>query len=148
MAKGINGWHVAAMFVAFFGTVIAVNFTMASFASSTFGGIVVENSYVASQNYNDWLAEAEASEKLGWSVTPRRDDSGQLVLLTQSVPAGAAVEAMARHPLGHQPDVALTFEAQPDGRYVAREALPAGRWTLRTTITSADDVWKGESELR
>ena len=148
MARGINGWHVTAMFAGFFGTVIAVNFTMAAFASSTFGGIVVENSYVASQNYNDWLAQAKASKELGWTVSPQRDGNGRLVLLTESVPTGAAVSAVARHPVGHQPDIALTFDARLDGRYIAREELPAGRWTLRTTISSGDDVWKGESEIR
>jgi nitrogen fixation protein FixH len=52
----LTGRKVAAIFVVFFGVIMAVNFTMASFASSTFGGVVVKNSYVASQKYNGWLA--------------------------------------------------------------------------------------------
>ena len=54
----MTGRKIAAIFVLFFGVIMAVNFTMASFASSTFGGVVVPNSYVASQKYNDWLAAA------------------------------------------------------------------------------------------
>ena len=53
-----TGRHITMILVAFFGVVIAVNLVMAHYASSTFGGVVVENSYVASQEYNQWLHEA------------------------------------------------------------------------------------------
>src|SRR3546814_2526847 len=58
--KRFTGRHAAMILVAFFGVVIAVNIVMASFALSTFGGTVVDNSYVASQHYNQWLARADA----------------------------------------------------------------------------------------
>ena len=35
------------------------------YAMSTFGGIVVENSYVASQEFNGWLEEARQSDGAG-----------------------------------------------------------------------------------
>ena len=44
MTKAFTGRHMAAIMVAFFGVIIAVNFTMARFATATFGGRVVENS--------------------------------------------------------------------------------------------------------
>jgi nitrogen fixation protein FixH len=56
---------MAAIMVAFFAVVIAVNVYMARLASSTFTGVVVENSYVASQHFNRWLDEARAEERLG-----------------------------------------------------------------------------------
>ena len=37
-------------------------------AIGTFGGTVVDNSYVASQNYNRWLADADEQEALGWKT--------------------------------------------------------------------------------
>jgi nitrogen fixation protein FixH len=46
--------------VAFFGVVIAVNLTMARLAIGSFGGVVVENSYVASQKFNGWLDRPRA----------------------------------------------------------------------------------------
>ena len=52
MPRTFTGRHMTMVLVAFFGTIIVVNFTMARFASSTFGGVVVENSYVASQHFN------------------------------------------------------------------------------------------------
>ena len=59
MSRPFTGRHMAMILVAFFGVVIVVNLIMARYASSTFGGIVVENSYVASQEFNKWLDEAE-----------------------------------------------------------------------------------------
>jgi len=55
MTGRFTGWHMTFILVSFFAVVIAVNLTMAHFASSTFGGLVVENSYVASQKYDGWL---------------------------------------------------------------------------------------------
>ena len=43
--------------------------------SSTFGGVVVENSYVASQDFNGWLDEARAERALGWDADVGRDDA-------------------------------------------------------------------------
>ena len=63
-----TGWHMTAIFVAFFGIVMAVNFYMARMAVGTFGGTVVDNSYVASQEYNSWLGAAARQDKLGWNV--------------------------------------------------------------------------------
>jgi len=54
-----TGKHFAVIIVAFFAVVIGVNLFMATQASATFGGVVVENSYVASQEFNKWLDEAE-----------------------------------------------------------------------------------------
>ena len=59
-----TGKHMAAVFIGGFGVVIAVNLVMASYAVGSFHGTVVENSYVASQNYNDWLRQAAASKAL------------------------------------------------------------------------------------
>src|SRR3546814_19411645 len=58
--RPFTGRHAAMILIAFFGVVISVNIVMASFALSTFGGTVVDNSYVASQHSNEWLATADA----------------------------------------------------------------------------------------
>ncbi|HET9398451.1 MAG TPA: FixH family protein [Sphingomicrobium sp.] len=73
MNGSFSGRHMTAILVAFFGVVIAVNFTMALFATRTFGGVVVENSYVASQKYNGWLDAARRQEQLGWAIEPGLD---------------------------------------------------------------------------
>ena len=64
MSPRFTGRHMAAIMLAFFGVVIAINFTMATLAETTFGGTVVDNSYVASQSFNAWL---RAGRQLGWT---------------------------------------------------------------------------------
>jgi len=148
MAKPFTGRHMAAVIVGFFGVIIAVNLTMARVATATFGGIVVENSYVASQEFNDWLKEAERQRALGWdAVTTWRPDNRLAVQLI-GVPAGAAVTAVARHPLGRLPDTALAFEPSGEGRFLSTGKLPEGRWLLRLEVTSGGETWRREEELR
>ena len=62
--KELTGKHVLIMFLTMFGIIISVNVFMATNAISTFPGMVVKNSYVASQNFNERKA---AQEKLGWA---------------------------------------------------------------------------------
>ena len=148
MGRAFTGRHIAAILVAFFGLIVAVNFTMARFASSTFGGIVVENSYVASQQFNGWLADAKAAEALGWdAVTTWRPD-GRLALAVSGAPAGTTAEGLARHPLGRLPDRAIVFEATGPGRFLSREALPDGRWTLRLALSADGQEWRREEVLQ
>lgn len=148
MSRQFTGWHMATILVAFFGVIIAVNFTMARFASSTFGGIVVENSYVASQKFNGWLDAAKAQEALGWdAVTTWRPD-GRLALAVIGAPADAKVTGMARHPLGRVADVPIEFADIGDGRFLSRQALPEGRWILRLQLDQGGRQWRREEILR
>jgi nitrogen fixation protein FixH len=131
VTRRFTGWHFTAIICAFFGVVISVNLTMAMFATRTFGGVVVENSYVASQKYNDWLAAAKRQEKLAWSVSPSLDVDRR-VTIALSVD-GATVSGFARHPLGREPDVALDF-ASSGGRARSVQSLPRGRWMVHLLV--------------
>lgn len=144
MKRTFSGRQMSAILVAGFGVVIAVNLSAAVVAKRTFGGVVVENSYVASQNYNDWLQRAAEQRALGWSVEPHRLADGRVAVTLAAVPDGARIEGEARHPLGRQPDMTLRFGA--DG--VSREALPPGRWTLRLTVHAGGREMRVESDLR
>lgn len=133
MTKPFTGWHLAAILVAFFGVVIAVNVTMARFATGTFGGTVVDNSYVASQQYNDWLKAAEAQAMLGWDERISLNAARQLTIAIDS--NGKRMKAVtftgvAHHPLGRAPSIALHFTTDASGMAIAREALPPGRWII------------------
>lgn len=139
-----TGWHMFAIMVAFFGVVIAVNVTMMQVARGSFGGVVVENSYVASQEFNGWLHAARAQQALGWQVTTGLRTDRKVAIAVASAPETLAVTATARHPLGRQPDQALTFHRVAPGRYVSTSALPAGRWTLRLQLASGTDTWRQE----
>lgn len=146
-AKPFTGRHMAAILVAGFGVVIGVNVTMASLASSTFGGVVVENSYVASQHFNRWLDEAAKEKTLGWTIEARRAPDGRVAARGAQVPHGATVTAVARHPLGRLPDAALTFREDANGTWLSDKALPAGRWMLRFTVEAGGRTWRTEQPL-
>jgi len=139
MSKGFTGRHMAASMVGFFGVVIGVNVLMATEATRTFGGTVVDNSYVASQHFNRWLDEAQAEKQLGWTVDMERD--GDHALLTIAARGAqvddATVTATAEHPLGRLPDIRLRFQDRGDGHYRSLEALPAGRWRVRLDVRRA-----------
>ncbi|MDN3647248.1 FixH family protein [Pontixanthobacter aestiaquae] len=148
--KPFTGRHATLILVLFFGTVAAVNFTMASYATSTFGGVVVENSYVASQEFNEWLDKAEEQKALGWTVTQDWREDGHVEVLLSNVPAEAVVSAIARHPLGREADIALRFSrAEGDiTRFVSDTPLPTGRWIIRTQVDAGGNLWRGEEHIR
>ena len=102
MSRKFTGIHMFAILVGFFGTVMAVNFTMASLATSTFGGVTVKNSYVASQKFNSWLDQAAEQDALGWEVTTSWRDDGHLVVSATGPGTKARLAAHARHPLGRE----------------------------------------------
>ncbi|MFM5947692.1 MAG: FixH family protein, partial [Novosphingobium sp.] len=87
-----TGRHAAAIIVAFFAVVVAVNVYMARTAIGTFGGVVVDNSYVASQKYNGWLKEAAKEKALGWSAKATRRGDGRLVVTLEGAPSGAVLK--------------------------------------------------------
>jgi nitrogen fixation protein FixH len=139
MTRRFTGWHFTAIITAFFGVVIAVNLTMAVLATRTFGGVVVENSYVASQKYNGWLEAAKRQQQLAWSIEPALDEERRVVI-TLSID-GAKVTGFARHPLGREPDLPLTF-ATSGTSVRSMDRLPAGRWNIHLLVR------RGESEAR
>jgi nitrogen fixation protein FixH len=138
-----TGWHMTAILVAFFGVVIAVNLVMARFAVGTFGGTVVDNSYVASQNFNRWLAAAEQQSRLGWKTKLSVDPSRQLRV--QADKAGMPISnlkisGVASHPLGRAPSIPLSFAASPNGGHRSQQALPKGRWKIALALKSGPDT--------
>ena len=137
MIRRFTGWHMTAIMLAFFGIVVAVNMLMATLATRTFGGTVVDNSYVASQNFNRWLLEARAQDRLQWRVRIAAGDDGRLAVLA-TAPAGpiedATLVAFLTHPLGREPERELDFAALGNGAYRSRQPMPRGRWIVRLSI--------------
>jgi nitrogen fixation protein FixH len=134
MTRRFTGWHMLGVMLAMFGTIIAVNLIMATVAIRTFGGTVVDNSYVASQEFNRWLSEARAQDRLGWTIAVGDDGAHRPVVTLQGAPAGATVGAIATHPLGRSPARSLAFVPTGAGRFIATQPLPDGRWLLRIEI--------------
>lgn len=143
-ARPFTGKHITLILVGFFAVVIAVNVLMARLATSTFGGVVVENSYVASQQFNGWLKEASAEQALGWKADIGRDEQGRVAITLRDsmgrAIAAAKVTAIAEHPLGQRPEADLMLRETAPGTYAA--PLAAGRWRLRVMVEADGKVWR------
>lgn len=137
-ARPFTGWHMTTILVGFFGVVIAVNLVMARYALGTFGGTVVDNSYVASQKFNGWLEKAEGERKLGWDIKASLNaDRHVVVTVTKSGAAleGLTASASAHHPLGRMPEQAIQFSPLSGGGMISTAPLPAGRWQLKLSVS-------------
>lgn len=144
-----TGKHMALLMVGFFGVVIGVNVLLATFAVSTFSGVVVENSYVASQGFNRLLGAAKADRALGWKLDLARGGNGAVRFTlsdARGVPLrGADVRAQADHPLGARvPSVMLAPKEVAPGVYEA--PLAGGRWHVAVEVRSGGQVWHAESD--
>jgi nitrogen fixation protein FixH len=139
MARVFTGRHMTAIICGFFGVVIAVNLTMATLASRTFGGTVVDNSYVASQKFNGWIAAGRAQKALGWQVAVALDEARH-VRVTGKVPAGAVVTATATHVLGRVPEQKLRFTALGQGVWRSSTAVPAGRFHVHVQVRAGGNT--------
>ena len=137
MSKPLTGRTVFLITASAFGVIIAVNVTMAYNAVSSFPGLEVDNSYVASQQFD---ARRSAQEGLGWQVTPTYTD-GQLGLQFTDA-AGLPVSPENLSVL-----VGRTTAAQDDvrpefvGGYGAFEApvdLQRGKWMLQVHAQAPD----------
>jgi nitrogen fixation protein FixH len=139
---------MAMILIAGFGVVIAVNLVMARLAVSTFGGVVVENSYVASQEFNKWLAAADRSRAIGWHPVLSRLDDGRIQAAFAPKAAPLKLVGIARHPLGRLPDTPLAFAAAGPGRFVSTAPLAPGRWVVRLEGRAGGSEWRGEAPLQ
>lgn len=147
MRGEFTGKRMTVVIVSGFAVIIAVNLLMATLAVRGFGGVIVENSYVASQQFNSWLNAAERQKALGWSVETIQTAKGHLEVRTSSVPQGARVSALARRPLGKPEMTPLGFSEMAPGRYTSRRTLKPGRWIVRTRVEFGASTWSAERHL-
>lgn len=152
VTKKFTGYHAAAMIVAFFAVVVGVNLFMARSALSTFSGTIVDNSYVASQKYNDWLEQARKQQAHGWTISPalRQEDRASLTVSSaDGTPLpGAKITALAEHPVGRTDPFEIDFFQSAAGDYRSVQPLPAGRWKLKIIISRGDQDMRVVRDIR
>lgn len=127
-----TGRHMLALVLAFFGTVIAVNVVMAVAATGSFPGLVVKNSYVASQNYNALLQSARAQADSGWTLelgAPGGLLAARFVSGDGALSRDLEVTAIAGRPSTTRYDRTIEF-AETAGGYRAVDALQPGLWEI------------------
>jgi nitrogen fixation protein FixH len=128
-----TGRHMLAVMVAFFGIIIAVNFTMAYFATSTWSGLVVENTYVASQQFN---GKTEAIRQMlatgiNGELSVKRDGIRYRLTLPGNTPVVAdSVVAHFKRPVGEHQDFEQVLTPAGEGVYVASRKVLAGSWIV------------------
>ena len=135
--RQITGRQVFIVTASAFAVIIAVNLVMAFQAVSTFPGLEVKNSYVASQSFED---RREAQEALGWDVALAFEaDEFTLAISDQD---GQPVRAESLSLLIGRTTTA-TEDQEPvlvyrDGVYGTPLTLGAGYWTVRLKATAED----------
>ena len=132
MTRRFTGYHITAILVAFFGLIIAVNLVMAHAATRTFGGLLAKNGYVASRDYNRWIAASAAQDRLGW-LLHYTVEKGHLVIALEG-PANPEVRVIAEHPLGRKQPSPIRMVRMSDGRFQSALPVAEGRWKLRISI--------------
>jgi nitrogen fixation protein FixH len=138
MQRELTGRHVLAITVSAFTIIIAVNLTMAWKAVSTFPGLEVKNSYVASQSFD---ADRTAQQALGWTVTTRVVDG--VLRVSVAGPDGhpadvAAVEGLIGRTTSRGEDQTPAFERVAEATFEAPVAVSRGQWVLQLRATSGD----------
>ena len=122
--------------VSFFAVIISVNIYMAFSAVSTFPGLEVENSYVASQQFDDL---AEAQRALGWEVSLTREGSELVLNLSDGNAAviPASITAMVGRPTFAGDDQEIDFRLVGES-YRATAELAPGPWRLFLDVVAQD----------
>lgn len=133
--RQFTGWHMLAIMVAFFGVIIAVNLLMATFANTSWTGLVVQNTYVASQQFNERVAASRAQAALGWKGTLTIVDGEirySLVDASGTPVRAENVVASFRRPAYEAEDWKVTLARKADGTYSAKAAVRDGIWIVNT----------------
>lgn len=140
--RTFTGRHMLVLMIGFFGVVFGVNVLLAFYASATWSGLVVPNSYVASQEFQARHDAMAAQQALGWvphfSYVPGRasfvisDAGGRPVDL-------GPITLQLNRPVGTRDDVTLTLQPARRGAYSAALELGAGVWdaTISAETTGA-----------
>ncbi|MCR4269069.1 FixH family protein [Nitratireductor sp. ZSWI3] len=132
--KEFTGKHMLLIMIAFFGVIVTVNVTMAVLANSSWTGLIVQNSYVASQTFNERAAEGRVQDALGW--TGELDVANGAVTYRLVDAGGDPIRLDGVHITMHRPvtadeDVALEMTAVGDGTFGAAHGPGDGTWIVK-----------------
>jgi nitrogen fixation protein FixH len=135
----LTGKHVLAMFIVFFGVVLAVNVVMMRIAVTTFSGVESETPYKNGLAYNTRLDSAKRQATLGWTVDARVTralDGRTTVVVDAKDKSGRAITDLAgivrfERPTDKRMDRQADIVRAGGGRYTAELAgVGAGLWEV------------------
>ena len=146
--KEFTGKHMALIIVAFFGVVVGVNVAMAVSASQTWTGLVVNNSYVASQEFQVKADAAHKQNAAGWTMSIAYEN-GRIVARIAAKGQELSLDNVAafiHRPVGGHDDVTVPLSRGPQG-YEGVVALASGVWDV-TVTTGPTELGAIERETR
>ncbi|MBY8977738.1 FixH family protein [Rhodobacteraceae bacterium NNCM2] len=134
MSRQLTGRHVLIIAVTAFAIIIAANMAMLFAATGTFPGLVVGNSYVASQK---WNAKTDAQKALGWTADVSYDAGQLLVTLVdrQGTPVSAPLMAEIGRPSSDVADREFALVGT-DAGYELPIELDPGIWRVHVRTES------------
>lgn len=128
-----TGWHFLAIMIAFFGTVIAVNFTMAWYATHSWSGLVADDTFKASQQFNATAEHMRQMAATGIRGELNANREGIRYVLTHPqrgpVPADEVVASFHR-PVGTLQDFTVTLKHEGDGVFTTNHEVLPGEWIV------------------
>lgn len=131
-----TGRHMWMLAIGFFGVIISVNIVLAVFATTSWTGLVVDNTYVASQQFEGKRMAHERQQEAGWQAkfTFANGMAVMTVVDATDKPVELGLVALkVNRPVGGHDDQAVTLERTATGEYSARLDLAAGVWEARAT---------------
>lgn len=136
-----TGWHMFGVLGLFFGVTIMVNIALAVFASGSWTGLIVKNSYVASQSYNERLANDERQASLGWVGTFVYDNATVTLQIVDAAGNPVAVDSVfvtLRRPATEQQDHQIQLNRVATGFFSIQHPLATGLWAADVRIDSPE----------
>jgi len=138
--REFTGKHMILVVGLFFGTIITVNLIMAYFATSSWTGLVVKNSYVASQHFNEKLAAQRTQHALGWQPTLSYMDDVLVFDLRDAKGSPVVAEfatAELKRPSHEREDQVISMYPA-NGTFSAKYHLATGAWDVFVSLTSEE----------
>jgi nitrogen fixation protein FixH len=131
----LNGWHVLAMLVAFFGVTLAVDTVMIVDSYRTYPGEVSSQPYEDGLAWDSELDQQHAQAKLGWTMAAGFDRAGQIELMVHDRAGApltlAQIDARLERPATEQGKQRIHFTRAAAGVYRAKVGPLSGAWDLR-----------------
>ena len=133
-----TGWHMLVLMLLFYGVIISVNMTMAYFATSSWSGLLVKNTYVESQRFDEEVALEREMQQRGWQteLTLATDAVSYRIVDAQGQPVIAdTVTVTLKRPVGIKQDEQVTLSHSGEGHYTADVTLEPGQWIAKVRAT-------------
>jgi nitrogen fixation protein FixH len=125
-----TGRQVLMVMIAFFAVVLTANLTMVFFARQSWTGLVVKNSYVASQEFNETTAAMLEFNK----ITPVIEVTNGTLRVTLTGNNGEPVIAkdvklLVGRPTHEGDDAVIQLQPEQRGTYTGLHSLAQGQWS-------------------